>query len=154
MSLFCFLWFQIGASKLLGASTLIKGSRPLLGSSDSSYQYGRVPEYILERKKEWEKEATRIQLEVEEQQKQQDKEFYQLSDEEARELKEKLKAKWAELNHVFQLTAHKPNLFNSESHQKRRENLEREMDYLTKCIERVNKERIFIDEKNEYPALV
>lgn len=108
----------------------------------------------MKRKEEWQQEAVKIQKEAEERQKQQDKEFYQLSDEKANELKEKLKQKWADLNNIFQLGAHKPNLFDSESQQKRREALEKEMDYVTRCINRVNKDKIFIDETNVYPALV
>ena len=122
--------------------------------SESTPNFGKVPEYITERKKEWQKQAEKIQQEEEERRKQQDTEFYQLSDEQVQNIREKLQHRWNELNQIFQLSAHKTNNFNSESHQQRRENLEKQIDYVTRCIERVSKDRIFIDEKNEFPTLV
>ncbi|KAL4508355.1 hypothetical protein ABPG72_003659 [Tetrahymena utriculariae] len=106
--------------------------------------YGKVPNYLVRNKEHLQTEYKMIQnlhlSEAEEQQRQR----FLMSQEEVRQLRDGLKAKWEAVNKEYQTITH-INKIDTVGLKRKKEECERELTQLEKDIEKLNKQYIFVD---------
>ena len=107
--------------------------------------YGKVPAYLTKHKNEIEEEYKLIkEMQVQEEENQ-ERQKYLISDEEKKQLVDALKKKWDVLHHDYQAIITRVTKTNPLGLKTLKENLEKEMSQIEKDIEKLNKNYIFVD---------
>lgn len=107
-------------------------------------EYGRVPEYINKIKGDIEEEYNTLRQLKREQEDEEERQRYLVSQEEVKELREGLKKKWQAVNREYQMITHirKPD---TQGLKRKKENCEKELAQLEKDMAALDRAYVFVD---------
>lgn len=118
----------------------------------SPSKIGKKPRYLQSIERDISKAAELRRQEAERESFAQNTKFHRVETPELFALRQSLKARWNELSAQLALVSHK-RFFNSDAEIKRRENLDQQLQYVEKCMARIDQKVVFVDEENKFPSI-
>jgi Calmodulin-binding len=113
---------------------------------------GKIPRYLQSIERDISKAAELRRQEAEKQRLYRGSKFNRLETPELFALKQSLKARWNELTKILSQISHK-RFFNSDAEVKRREQLDQQLEYIEKCMARLDQKTVFVDLENKFPSV-